>query len=301
MKRLIYILSFLILLSSCEDEEVVDTDFEKELSIKITTSAIHPSIDHNKEFSYKINYELMEGDTVISKVTHPDWVTHTDSNSVVKGTPGWNLIDTDFTITIEATNLIDTVRKIIKTRIELGEIVCEAEFGASEESNYILPYKVGESYRMWQSYCHPEWSHKNWFSYDFDMPMGTDILASRAGRVIFERDHFEDGTRVSGEENFIFIEHEDGTVVHYVHLMKGGSLVEVGQHVEQGQIIGRSGDSGGSAGPHLHTTQFIGKVKGNYNFNRQYSIPMNYSNAEGKLNERNGLIIEEYYTATNYE
>lgn len=104
---------------------------------------------------------------------------------------------------------------------------------------------------------------------------------------------FGDGTRVSGEENFVFIQHSDGTVVHYVHIMKGGSLVSVGQRVLQGEIIALSGDSGGSAGPHLHTTQFIGRTS----FDRQYSIPMNYRNAEGVSDQNQGLVEDVNYKA----
>jgi hypothetical protein len=54
----------------------------------------------------------------------------------------------------------------------------------------------------------------------FDMQMGDTILASRSGRVLFARDIFADGTRVCGEENLVVIEHADGTVMQYVHVMR---------------------------------------------------------------------------------
>jgi murein DD-endopeptidase MepM/ murein hydrolase activator NlpD len=52
--------------------------------------------------------------------------------------------------------------------------------------------------------------------------------------------------------NFVLIRHDDGTLAHYCHLKKNGVLVKVGQQVETGQPIARSGNTGFSSGPHLH-------------------------------------------------
>ena len=57
---------------------------------------------------------------------------------------------------------------------------------------------------------------------------------------------------VPGEENVIVIKHSDETFGRYYHLTKGGALVSVGDKVSQGDKIGLSGNSGASAGPHLH-------------------------------------------------
>jgi murein DD-endopeptidase MepM/ murein hydrolase activator NlpD len=46
--------------------------------------------------------------------------------------------------------------------------------------------------------------------------------------------------------------HDDGTLTEYVHLMQGGSAVRVGEKVAAGKLIGYSGNTGYSAGPHLH-------------------------------------------------
>jgi murein DD-endopeptidase MepM/ murein hydrolase activator NlpD len=84
------------------------------------------------------------------------------------------------------------------------------------------------------------------------MPIGTRIVAAREGEVIRIEERFANSTRVSGEENYIEVRHADGTLAWYFHLTTNGVLVEVGDRVERGQIIGLSGDSGDSGAPHLH-------------------------------------------------
>jgi murein DD-endopeptidase MepM/ murein hydrolase activator NlpD len=84
------------------------------------------------------------------------------------------------------------------------------------------------------------------------MPIGTIVIAARAGRVQSIEERYADGSRKPGQENFVNIRHEDGSVAAYFHLTHGGALVEAGDMVRQGDIIARSGDSGESTEPHLH-------------------------------------------------
>lgn len=84
------------------------------------------------------------------------------------------------------------------------------------------------------------------------MPVGSPVTASRDGVVVSVEARFEDGNRTAGQENFIFVSHGDETFGRYYHLTKGGVLVQVGENVAGGQLIGHSGNTGASAGPHLH-------------------------------------------------
>jgi murein DD-endopeptidase MepM/ murein hydrolase activator NlpD len=88
-------------------------------------------------------------------------------------------------------------------------------------------------------------------SFDFAMPVGSDVLAARAG-VVTHVDVSHHGQGKNKPANVIYIRHDDGTVASYVHLKKGGSFVRAGQRVEQGQRIGLSGNVGPSLLPHLH-------------------------------------------------
>jgi murein DD-endopeptidase MepM/ murein hydrolase activator NlpD len=84
------------------------------------------------------------------------------------------------------------------------------------------------------------------------MPIGSPIIAARSGEVIHVVEVHDNGTRKPGEENVVVIKHTDGTFARYYHLTKDGVIVRVGERVKQGQKIALSGDSGASAGPHLH-------------------------------------------------
>jgi hypothetical protein len=65
-----------------------------------------------------------------------------------------------------------------------------AIFGDPAKSLYVLPFPVGKSYRVIQSYCSgPQGSHVNQIAYDFGMSVGEDVTAARAGTVITYRDN----------------------------------------------------------------------------------------------------------------
>lgn len=120
-------------------------------------------------------------------------------------------------------------------------------------ARYVLPFTPGESYELTQGNCGAE-SHGGRFNYayDFRMPVGTPVLAARAGVVMTVRDGKPDGTRRAGDENFVILRHHDGELSRYIHLRQHGALVKETQMVAAGDTIALSGDSGRSAFPHLH-------------------------------------------------
>lgn len=52
--------------------------------------------------------------------------------------------------------------------------------------------------------------------------------------------------------NFVVLEVAPHTFVHYAHLQPGSVRVKVGEHVRQGAVLGRLGQSGSANAPHLH-------------------------------------------------
>lgn len=135
-----------------------------------------------------------------------------------------------------------------------GPTVQEKDFPVASDSPYILPFEPGSSHVVWRTTSHftPGNGGVGLYAVDFGMPVGTPIVAARAGRVVAVRSHFEDGNGRDLEENFVMIQHDDQTVARYIHLQHGGVQVRVGQMVRQGERIGFSGNTGETGGPHLH-------------------------------------------------
>ena len=99
-------------------------------------------------------------------------------------------------------------------------------------------------YEISQYFGPTEWS-QNHTGIDYLCPSGTPILASEAGTVIFA------GWKDGGYGYIVFIRHPDGMVTIYEHLLKD-IPVQLGQKVLRSQVIGWSGSTGNSTGPHLH-------------------------------------------------
>ena len=81
---------------------------------------------------------------------------------------------------------------------------------------------------------------------DWGCAIGTPVAAAANGVVI----RATLGGYNGGYGSVIIISHPNGTQTIYAHLSKVG--VTVGQKVSQGEIIGATGNTGESTGPHLH-------------------------------------------------
>ncbi len=80
---------------------------------------------------------------------------------------------------------------------------------------------------------------------DIGCPIGTPIAAAAEGTVIAAKSGWN-----GGYGNMVIISHPNGTQTVYGHLSRIN--VTTGQNVNDGQIIGTTGNSGQSTGPHLH-------------------------------------------------
>ncbi len=59
----------------------------------------------------------------------------------------------------------------------------------------------------------------------------------------------------------VTIQHGNGMQTRYAHMSR--ALVSVGDYVQQGEVIGRSGSTGNSTGPHVHFEIIVNGIKVN--------------------------------------
>jgi len=123
--------------------------------------------------------------------------------------------------------------------------------------NYYPPFPLGSQFPISQGFDN-DVTHAdppNQYAVDIVMPIGTPILAARAGRVMDMEDDFHGAAqteRYLTRANHIRILHDDGTMAVYAHLQPNSLRVRQGAKVRRGQWIANSGNTGYSNGPHLH-------------------------------------------------
>lgn len=111
------------------------------------------------------------------------------------------------------------------------------------DPDFELPFACGE---YWSAETRAGHSPSIW-SVDFnaDDDLGHPVIASTSGVVTTATDQ---GDTSYGQ--YVVVDHGNEWTSLYAHLER--MLVTPGQHVDQGEIIGLLGTSGGSTGPHLH-------------------------------------------------
>lgn len=132
-------------------------------------------------------------------------------------------------------------------------------------------------YQLTAGYGHYNLNINNGMHYgaDFAMPIGTPVRAITGGKII------EAGWSPYGGGNQIGVKEPDGS--HYQWYMHLSQLnVRVGDYISTGQIIGKSGSTGFSTGPHLHFQRMVGGLGNNYAQNpipflKQYGYGSNTS------------------------
>jgi murein DD-endopeptidase MepM/ murein hydrolase activator NlpD len=165
------------------------------------------------------------------------------------------------------------------------------QFGDPAESPYCLPYAEGRAFYVNNSYS-TRGAHIGRFAYDFSMPFGSEIAAARAGTVVESRDWYGDDEAVGGHENGVFVLHDDGTMAAYLHMSEEGVFADVGDEVEAGEVIGLVGTSGTApSNPHLHFEVFEGQDEGSQWYK---TLPVNFRNAKGALDDHGGLAESGY-------
>ncbi len=90
---------------------------------------------------------------------------------------------------------------------------------------------------------------------DFAAPIGAEVRAADSGTVIAVGNQDQFCYR-GAYGKFIVIRHENNLTTLYAHLSK--QIVQKGDIVNRGQLIGYVGSTGYATGPHLHLTVYAG-------------------------------------------
>jgi len=154
----------------------------------------------------------------------------------------------------------------------------------SSTASYLPPIAPDASFQVSQafggSFSHTD--EQNKYAVDIVMPEGTPIYAARSGIVLeADDDFYKGGTNkaYSAEANSIRILHDDGSMAVYAHLALEKAQVYPGLTVNTGQLIGYSGNTGFSSGPHLHFAVQINKGM------ELVSVPFTFVNNTGQAEE----------------
>ncbi|MFZ5810136.1 MAG: peptidoglycan DD-metalloendopeptidase family protein [Chloroflexota bacterium] len=134
---------------------------------------------------------------------------------------------------------------------------------------------------------------------DIPLKNGTDVYAAGSGRV-----NWSGFGLMSGHYNpddpyglAIVIRHDfgyQGQTLYSVYGHLSQSNVVIGQHVEVGEIIGLSGDTGNVTGPHLHFEVRIGDNSFSRSRNPELWIspPQGWGILAGRLTDLSGYLLE---------
>ncbi len=136
--------------------------------------------------------------------------------------------------------------------------------------------QISQSFNGRFSHQHPQ----SQYAVDIAANVGTAIKAARAGVVVGVKDDYALGgidNFFLDKANFIQVYHEDGTWALYAHILLGSAAVKLGDQVEVGDVLAKSGSSGYSSGPHLH---FV--IHRNSGLKAE-SIPFQFKASDGSL------------------
>ncbi|QWZ09510.1 M23 family metallopeptidase [Nocardioides panacis] len=140
------------------------------------------------------------------------------------------------------------LRRLLAAAVVTGGLVLAGMPGtayakSTDGPDFEMPFVCGDTWTGSSRSSHSP-SH---YSIDWNRPddLGALMTAAAPGVVTSVVDL---GSRSYGR--YVIVDHGSGWSTLYAHLLS--QWVTVGQSVDQGQIIGQVGSTGGSTGPHLH-------------------------------------------------
>lgn len=182
---------------------------------------------------------------------------------ITQTSPGATPTRADYRITLQPATR-QTMARIARTDAASPDLqyAWRAALGSPDAAHhpdrpYRVPFGVGSTYLISQAYPSriTHTTAESEYAVDFALPDGTPVYAAREGTVINARhDSFQGAVApiMLDQANVVEILHSDGTIGVYAHLHWDSIRVRIGEHIARGQYIADSGNTGFSAGPHLH-------------------------------------------------
>ncbi len=171
---------------------------------------------------------------------------------------------------------IDEIKSMATVQSESFKTIAERSVEWKREIDHFpgispvsVKFRLGDGYK-WRA-IHPVLGTPRMHNgQDFDVPYGTQVYATGDGTII------ESGWNSGGFGNCIVIDHGYGFQTVYGHL--SDIKVSKGQIVKRGDLIGISGSTGLSSGPHLHyQVEQFGAHKNPVNFFNNDVNPEEYN------------------------
>jgi murein DD-endopeptidase MepM/ murein hydrolase activator NlpD len=180
---------------------------------------------------------------------------------------------------IEYKSKIDEIKSIATVQKESFKTISDRSVEWRREIDHFpgispvsVKFRLGDGYR-WRP-IHPVLGTARMHNgQDFEVPYGTEVYATGDGTIV------ESGYSHGGFGNCIVIDHGYGYQTVYGHLSE--IKVAKGQNVLRGDLIGISGNTGLTTGPHLHyQVEEFGK----------HENPVNFFNNDVSAEEYNDMI-----------
>ena len=257
------------------------------------------SLYHDETYEQKVMAWDADGDPVTVRAPLlPTWMSFDTTTLTLSGAPGWRNIGVQSLVLTAFDGMVQT-RDSFQITVNLAPCLRRAVFGPPSTSPYVMPFPVGTTPLVLQTYCGPgSHSRDNQLAYDFRTGFGTPVVAARAGVVSTVVDLWPDSDKDDSHFNYVLITHADGTFAFYAHLEHQSLTVHRGESVSQGQTIAAAGESGTPTGCVFEECGVL--HFGVYNQSWRIDLPVNFSNADGSLDSLGGLVTGAFYTATTW-
>ena len=203
-------------------------------TLVITVPEPELSVEHIER-----NYVDEDYEAEIQIIPRDDWYT-TETNVIQQPSAGHHraIVDQHFI------NDTESQREVLIEEIDVEAVPKIMERGTKIPPSYIKPIYGGRISSYFGYRTAPTAGATTYHrGIDWATPTGTSVMASSGGVV--------KQSGWGGSYGYtVLITHPDGTQTRYAHMSRLN--VSVGQYVNQGDVIGWSGSTGRSTGPHLH-------------------------------------------------